>query len=308
MAHRKNKPTHDAFVKKFMSRKEVATEFFEGTLPSHILDNADLTTLKQEKTDFLDNTLGHGIVDMLYSVKIRDSTGYISLLLEHQSRPEKFMAFRIMKYVLSICDAHLKKYPKSKFPVIHPMIFYTGERKYNSSLSFWDLFVSPELIKKSLCRDSGFSILSLREIKDIDLKKRYRSGVMLYLMSKIFKKDIMPFLDVMRPALYNLSKEGFQYVEDVLYYVLENAETERKESVLHFFEESVSEDERGNVMTIAEQLRAEGIEQGILQGRQEGMQEEKMLVVKNLLARGVDMRIISSATGLDISEIEKIES
>ena len=74
-SNQSNRLTHDAFVKKFMSKKEVATEFFEANLPKSILKITDLSTLKQEKSDFLDNILGHGIVDMLYSVKLNKTDG-----------------------------------------------------------------------------------------------------------------------------------------------------------------------------------------------------------------------------------------
>lgn len=56
-------------------------------------------------------------------------------------------------------------------------------------------------------------------------------------------------------------------------------------------------------MTIADQLRAEGMERGM----QQGVQKEKMLIARKLLAHGADVKTISNITGLDISEIEKLE-
>jgi predicted transposase/invertase (TIGR01784 family) len=296
-----NRFTHDAFVKKFMSRKEVATEFFAANLPQDILKITDLSSFKQEKSDFIDNTLGHGIVDLLYSVKFNNQTGYVSVLLEHQSTPDKLMTFRIQKYMLRICDAHLKKHPKSKLPVIYPIIFYTGKTKYTAPLSFWELFSEPKLAKQSFT--DQIQLLELRSVKDIDLRNRYHSGIMMYLMSKIYQKDILPFLDVLLPILQTISKENFNLVEDMLYYILENAESQKKEEVLSFFEKAVSEEKRGEIMTIANELRAEGLEQGIQQGIQQGMQQSMHVVTKNLLKKGMNESEISSITGLSITEI-----
>ena len=68
-----------------MSYPEIASEFFKSYLPKEILEIIDLSTLKQENYSALSNELGEGISDVLYSVKYGKETGYISLLLEHQS-------------------------------------------------------------------------------------------------------------------------------------------------------------------------------------------------------------------------------
>ena len=52
-----NKNIHDNFVKKALSNKTVAKEFFETNLPREILSQINLTTLKQEKESYFDNIL-----------------------------------------------------------------------------------------------------------------------------------------------------------------------------------------------------------------------------------------------------------
>ena len=56
--------------------KNVAREFFEANLPQDILSQVDLSTLKQEKENYFDNTLGNGIVDLIYSVNFGLDKGY----------------------------------------------------------------------------------------------------------------------------------------------------------------------------------------------------------------------------------------
>ena len=122
---------------------------------------------------------------------------------------------------------------------------------------------------------------------------------MLYLMSKIYKKDILPFLDILLPILYTLSKENFKLVEDMLYYVLENAESKEGKEVLHFFEKAVSEEKRGNIMTIAEKLRAEGMQQG--------MQNKALEIAKKMVSQKIDINTVSTITGLNLEEIDNIK-
>jgi len=290
----KDRFSHDTFVKKAMSIKEVATEFFEANLPQKILKITDLSTLKQEKSDFLDNTLGYGVVDLLFSVKLDKEPGYLSLLLEHQTKPDRLMTFRIQKYILRICDAHIKKHPKSKLPVVYPLILYAGKTKYTAPLSFWELFSDPKLAK--YCLHEEVQVLNVGAIKDVDLKRRYHSGIFIYLLSKIFKKDIRPYLNALRPAMQKLGKESFTLLEAALYYILENAESKQADSVVQIFVEAVSKEDRGKFMTIANSLR------------QEGMQQEKHDVTRNMLDKGISVSDISSITGLSIVEIGKIKS
>ena len=104
-----NKNIHDSFVKKTLSNKIIAREFFETNLPQEILSQVDLSTLRQEKESYFDNTLGHGIVDLVYTVNFGEDKGYLIILLEHQSTQDYKMPLRIQKYILRVCDDHLKK-------------------------------------------------------------------------------------------------------------------------------------------------------------------------------------------------------
>ena len=101
----KHVKSHDALVKKAMSRPMVAKEFFSSYLPKAILDKIDIQTLKKKNSVFLSNVLGAGSTDILFTVEMKDSVGYLSLLLEHQSKPDEKIAFRIQKYMLQLCDA-----------------------------------------------------------------------------------------------------------------------------------------------------------------------------------------------------------
>ena len=59
---------------------------------------------------------------------------------------------RIMKYVLRICDDHLNKQPEGKIPLIYPILFYGGKRKYTAPLSLWSLFNNSERAKDFLTK------------------------------------------------------------------------------------------------------------------------------------------------------------
>jgi predicted transposase/invertase (TIGR01784 family) len=85
---------HDALFKQFLTHKETARDFLTLHLPASLRQLCDLATLKLESGSFVDEALRATHSDVLYSVKTRQGEGYIYVLIEHQSSPDRFMAFR----------------------------------------------------------------------------------------------------------------------------------------------------------------------------------------------------------------------
>ena len=65
------------------------------------------------------------------------------------------------------------------------------------------------------------------------------------------------------------------------------------------------------LMTTADYLRLEGLQEGIQKGRQEGLQEgiekERRNVARNMLRAGVERSVILSVTGLDPHELDALK-
>ena len=96
------KPKHYQLFRKNLENPIVAYELLQAHLPQEVLAIIDTSTLKLEKESFVEPDLSTSIADVLFSVKFNDTDGYIYLLLEHQSTPEHFMAFRLFKYMVNI--------------------------------------------------------------------------------------------------------------------------------------------------------------------------------------------------------------
>jgi predicted transposase/invertase (TIGR01784 family) len=305
-----NKNSHDVFVKKAMSDKNVAKEFFEANLPQDILSQVDLGTLKQEKENYFDNTLGHGIVDLIYSANFGEDKGYLILLLEHQSTQDYNMPLRIMKYILKICDDYLKKNKGQKIPLIYPILFYGGETKYTAPLSLWSLFNNSERAKAFLTKP--IQLVETNNFRKEDIRGRAYFGLMMYFMSRIREKDIFTSLQEVVELINRISNEGnIEYIESILYYVMERADSEKVEGILSEFKKAVTPEHSERLMTIAERLKEQGKEIGIQIGIEKGIEKGKEEGVKkvaiNMLLRKLDEKIISESTGLTIEEIQKLK-
>lgn len=293
----KYKMTQDVFFKRCMTDKTVAKEFFESYLPKKIRANVDFSTLKLEKSDFADATLGKGISDILYSVLWNNKKGYISLLLEHQSTSDTLMTFRIFKYMLKICDLHITQTKKKELPLVYPAILYTGKGAYTAPRSFFDLFPDPKLAKQFFT--DPVYLLSLMDIDDIDLRNKYHMGAVLSLMKEIHQKNIFPHIEKLAPLFQLLARENLHLVQDMLLFILHNANAKNEEKIVQLLIESVPEERRNDMRTIADSL----IEKGELRGIEKGIEK----VAVNMLASNISIDTISIATKLSLSEIEKLK-
>ena len=83
-----------------LAQKEVARDFLQLYLPAQFLSICDLNTLPLASGSFIEEDLRSSYSDILYSLQTRHGAGYIYALIEHQSSPDKLMAFRLMRYML----------------------------------------------------------------------------------------------------------------------------------------------------------------------------------------------------------------
>ena len=86
---------HDAVFRHFLTQPEIARDFIELHLPEEFKALCDLDTLKLESGAFVDSDLRQCTNDVLYSLKNKQGDGYIHLLIEHQSTPDKQYGLQI---------------------------------------------------------------------------------------------------------------------------------------------------------------------------------------------------------------------
>lgn len=103
MKSKRGTPTpHDATFRKFLSQPTIARGFMELHLPAALLALCDLNTLKLESGAFVEEDRRQYFSDVLYSMKTTSrEDGYIPVLIEHESSPDKHMAFRLMRYAIA---------------------------------------------------------------------------------------------------------------------------------------------------------------------------------------------------------------
>jgi recombination-promoting nuclease RpnB len=286
---------HDHFFRMAMSDKRVAREFFIAHLPQDILSVIKLDHLELQTGTYIDDMRKEAIADMLFKTTIAECEGYIYLLTDHQSKPDALMPFRILKYTCNIIDQHLKGSKSKLIPLIVPFVVYHGKQPWNYSTDIHDLVDAPRNLTANYFL-KPFHLIDLTQIKDEVIKQNIWSGVMELALKHIFARDMLIYAKEIVELLKHIEQvDGKSFAETVLIYILDRGELSNKDAFLDLVKTELTREVGEKIMTIAEQLKAEGKLEG------------KLEIAKQLLAQNFDLTFISKITGLPQQRIEEID-
>lgn len=307
-----NRLKHDQIFRKAMENPLVSHEFFDTHLPKHIKDLVDFPSLKMDNTTFVESNLRDTISDVLFYTKFGKQDGYLYLLIEHQSSPDHFMAFRLFKYMLNICDRYLTEYPKSKtLPLVYPLVFFNGTGKYKVSRNLWGLFDDSKFVRDIWAND--YQLVNVHDIADEELKKRAWSGILEFFMKHIKKRNLLKKWQEIGDILPELTKVtiGYNYIEMMLCYTLTKIEQSDKikleQLLTSKLNQEIGKKLMGSLAQHWEQIgEIRGIQIGETRGIQIGKAEQNIEVAKNMFSNNYSIPEISRITGLSIQEINNL--
>lgn len=306
---RKNRtPTpHDLVFKTFLSTMETARDFIAIHLPPALLQLCDLQTLQLESGSFIEEDLHPYFSDMLYSLKTACGDGYIHVLIEHQSSPDRHMAFRLMRYAIAAMQRHLEA-GHNALPLVIPILFYQGRRSpYPNSMNWLDEFSDPVVAGRIYSQN--FPLVDITVIPDDEIM-RHRSMAALTLIQKhIRQRDLTRLLDKLAILLTRNHISGQQVIA-LVNYMLQAGEAQDARTLLYEMAQRAPQygDE---LMTLAEQLKQEGHNEGIQQGMQQGIQtgerEASRKIARAMLEKGIPAADIIEMTGVSAEELPSLQ-
>ncbi len=306
---------HDKVFKAFLTVPQTAREFLDIYLPQPLKSQCDLSSLQLQPESLIEEDLQTRYSDVLYSLKTTSGQGYVYCLIEHQSSPDKHMAFRLMQYAIKVMQRHLdsgkEKKKENKLPLVVPMLFYHGKRSpYPYSMDWFDCFQQAALARQLYSQP--FLLIDITVIPDEEIMNHKGVALLELVQKHIRVRDMMELVD----ALVTLLLKGYtteKQAKGLMEYLIQTGETESVSELLNNLSNQAPEHE-GMIMTIAEQLQRQGeergLQQGLLQGEQRGLlrgrQETQQQIIQKMLESGLDTATICELTGLTESELAKL--
>ena len=159
--------------------------------------------------------------------------------------------------------------------------------------------------KKLLTDHLQIHIIELKKFKYNILKSDLNCWLKFFTM-KNNKEIIMSELVKEKPIMEEVQRKYNNFIKNSL---MMN-EYDKREAYLYGNQIMLEEERRLGIeegfKKGIEQGIEKGIEQGIEKGIEQGIKENKILTVKNMKNRNIDIALISDITGLSIEEIEKL--
>ncbi|AXC71091.1 Rpn family recombination-promoting nuclease/putative transposase [Salmonella enterica] len=284
---------HDAFFKQFLMHPDTARDFLDIHLPAEIRGICDLDTLRLESSHSVEESLKEQYSDVLYSVKMQGTSGYIHVLIEHQSTADKKMAFRMMRYAIAAMHRLLKD-ENGPLPLVVPLLFYQGKTSpYPLSMSWLDMFALPELARRIY--SEPFPLVDITVIPDDDIMQHRRIALLERLVTLI-------------SAEYTTESQ----LNSLLSYMVQRGHTDQPQVFYRELANRLPQEE--SMMTLAEWFEEQGMQKGVregmLEGKREGLQEgkteERRNIARRMLESGMTREAVAQITTLTDDEIEQI--
>ncbi|HCQ8422373.1 TPA: Rpn family recombination-promoting nuclease/putative transposase [Klebsiella oxytoca] len=316
---------HDALFRTLAADPLVIRDFLHAHMPPDIMQRCDFDTLEHINGSFVSPALENFISDMVWKVKTRNgSTGYITFILEHQSSPDRMMAFRLLQYTVHACQQHLKEGGKT-LPLVIPLVVYHGPVSpypHIRELDWTELFGEPDLARRFL--HQPFPLIDLTAMPADEMMDHGNASLLEYLLGAVHRRNLNEVSrDLVRLTLRNNCPP--LYFQAIIRYTLSVIDEQDTNRVIDVFAEQLliqaadRPEYKEELMTTADYLRLEGHQKGILEGRQEGRQEglqegiqkgrneERLDIARNMLRAGVERSVILNVTGLDPRELDALK-
>ncbi|VEN50834.1 unnamed protein product [Callosobruchus maculatus] len=283
---------HDGLFKTFLTHTDTARDFLALHLPAELLQMCDLTTLQLESGSFIEEMRTY-FADVLYSLKTTEGEGYIYTLIEHQSSPDRHMAFRLMRYSIAAMQKHLDA-GHEQLPLVIPLLFSHGRGSpWPWTLNWTELFASPGTARKLYTGD--FPLIDVGAIDDDEIMKHRRMALLELMLKHAQTRDLA------------------ELTEHLVTLLIADGDTARPEAFLQELARRSPQHEE-ILMTIAQRLeqkaREEGIQlgeqRGIEKGRSEGEREATLKIARTMLQSGIDRNTVMAMTGLTEEDLRRI--
>ena len=285
-----------------LDQKEEAVKFINKTLKLNIKKEE----IEKYNSSFINKLFQNKEADIVYKIKDKN----IFFLIDHQSKIDYSMPFRLLEYEVAIIrsaiDKSKIKNKSYKIPLVMPIVLYTGKQKWNAN----------KYLERSQEKIQGLNIkignYSLVDINNYTEKELLEDNTFISKMMLIEKsKNTEEIAETLEKIISKTQKEDKELLRRIIEIILEEkiGITKSKELIKKLEKGSDS------MLAIVDMIRKENqmyIDMGRKEGKKEGKIEPKTETIKEIvnkmLRKNLPEKTIIEITGINPKEIEKIKN
>ena len=290
----------DKMMKEFLENNAYFVDFFNA----YFFDGEKV--LKPENCMELDSEMNDSNMDLEKHVdvirKYNDGNLYSAFIIENQSYVDMSMVVRAAVYEFVAYERMLKKSKKNKdnkkLPMVHILVFYTGERPWNAARQLSELVEVDERFK-SYFHDYQMNLIEITGNTSYNFNEEDVYNL-FYICRSIYDQSIyegtINDFGLVKSSVLKVVKT----LTDVEWLDLE--ELEEKEEI------EMCEAEKRWLEVKSKEWKAEGIELGIKQGIEQGVELGQVLLYKTMIKNGMSVNEISKVCSISVESLKRVLS
>lgn len=279
---------HDKIFRTVLDKKADVAKFLNKFLKLNI----DADELEKYNSSYIDKKFKNKEADIVYKLKDQN----IFLLIEHQTKIDDDMSYRLLDYCNEIMRSVLEDKKYRNRPFVIPIVLYTGKRKWNIEN---DAKEKKNLYKEIKLIDGAFNLIDINDFSEEELLEDDIFITKMMLVEKCKDEtEIIKTLEKITKIIKTEDKSIFGRIVKEIWSLRIGEENANK--ILEKLEEG-----SGNMMAVMEMLLAEN-EKYINIGRQEG-KKKIMEIVQRMIAENFSKNTIMKITGLKEEEIDRLK-
>ena len=296
---------HDKTFRKILDDKKEFTIFINKIF--NLEEKLEEKDIEKYNRKFVSVDYTNQESDVIYKLKNKE----IFILVEHQTKIDKKMPIRILKYELEIIRSRMDENNRLEFPIIIPIVLYTGKQRWNAKINYPSY--NSELARYRGLKKVEYNLVDINDYTIEDLYKENSILTKIMILEKSNKYiEIINNVDKIVNKVYD-SKLYTQTQKEMLLNILNNTminivgnkkmkeykiKLKGGENMLALYE--MIENERNEIYST-------GIKEGKVKGKIEGKIEGIKAIAKKMLRMKFDKYTIMKATGIKEEELEKLK-
>ena len=286
--------TKDKMMKEFLENNAYFVDFFNA----YFFDGKRV--LKPENCEKLDSEMNDANMDLEKHVdvirKYNDGNLYSAFIIENQSCVDYSMVVRAATYEYVAYERMLKKSKKNrkdeKLPMVHILVFYTGERPWNAARQLSELVEVDERFK-SYFHEYKMNLIEITGNTSYNFNEEDVYNL-FYICRSIYDQSIYEGKNKDFGLVKSSVLKVVKTLTDVEWLDLE--ELEEKEEIY------MCEAEKRWLEVKSKEWKAEGIRKGIEQGSEKNRKE----MYQTMMGKGFSISSIASIFSVSEESIKKL--
>lgn len=295
----KKKYSHDKVVKYLLKDKKEVEKFINQFLEPK--EEVKAEELVRYVNGCITKKYKAKEADLVYQLKNRE----IFFLIEQQSTIDNHMPYRMLNYCIDIMQewSRSRKLERNtSYPIIVPIIIYTGKQKWNIPKNFKEKQIGDYVFERYKI-DLEYNFIDINKLsKEFLLEKDSIFGYAMLLEKAENKKEVMESLDSIINATEDERK--LEEVANRIVYLLDNVwEQNVQQELLEKIERKVDEENMTKMDSLLQRLAIE--EKRYIEL---GKKSEIQRAVKNMLKQRMEEQRILEILEMNKEELEEVKS